>query len=332
MSLGFLAALLLGVACIPHQLQAAPEPIRLSADIGGDRAVVEVRDLAPEAATLAARQALGTLAMIERELSPANPAGTIERLNATAGKGSHPIDGNIGRMLQSVLGFCLWSRNANGPLGGVLYDLWQASSMPPGGEPLEIGVLAASCQNLMLHPEAVSASVAAGSKLDLRHFDTGYAVDRAIQQLREDGVSNAWVEFRSVMRGIGRGPAGRGWDATLPLLPGMTEPLDPIRLYNQALAVVSTHRNRFRFGGTSYPSFLDQRSGKPAEGTLGVLVVTELALDAQAIGSSMVILGNREGQLRLGGVIPSPSVLWLLGDGSGEPLLTAYKWSEVRRR
>jgi hypothetical protein len=34
----------------------------------------------------------------------------------------------------------------------------------------------------------------------------------------------------------------------------------------------------------------------------------------------------------LGGVLPSPSVLWLLGDGAGEPLISTYRWSELRSR
>lgn len=301
----------------------------MSADIGGDRAVIEVRGLPTQEAMLAVRQALGTLGAMERELSLDNATSTVSRLNAEAGKGTQALDAGIGRMLQLVLGFCVWSQGANGPLGGVLYELWEGSERTPTRDSLERGVSAAACQNLTLQPEASRVGVASGSRLDLRHFATGYAVDRAVRELREHGATNAWIEFRSVMRGIGGGPAGKGWMATLPIFPGMTEALDPVPLRDRALAVVSTHRNRFRLGNTSYPAFLDQRSGQPALGTVAVVVVSELALDAQAIGTTMIVLGNREGQLRLGGVVPSPSVLWLLGDGSGEPLLTTYKWSQL---
>jgi thiamine biosynthesis lipoprotein ApbE len=112
----------------------------------------------------------------------------------------------------------------------------------------------------------------------------------------------------------------------------MREPLDDVWLRDGSLAVVSTHRNRFRFGSVTYPPFVDQRTGAPASGTVGVMVASQLAVDAQAIGTAMVVLGNREGQLRLGGVLPSPSVLWLLGDGSGEPLIATYRWSELQSR
>ena len=305
------------------------EPVRLSAEIGGHRAVAEVRDLPSAQATAAARAALEQLATVGRELASGEPNGTVTRLNSSAGRGPQPVDGDIGRMLQAVASFCAWSHGALGPLGGLLYETWETATQPPAPNTLERGARSAGCENLTLDPEALTASLAAGSRLDLRHFTTGYAVDRAVHGLIESGVTNAWVEFRSVTRALGPGPEGRGWEVTLPLLPGMTEALDPVYLRDQALAVISTHRNRFRFGDMSFPPFLDERNGRPASGTVGAMVVTRLALDAQAIGSALVVLGNREGQLRLGGVVPSPSVLWLLGDGSGAPLIATFRWSEV---
>lgn len=312
---------------------AAPQhPVRLSAEIGGERAEVEVRDLPAERAMEAVRQALGTLAAMERELSAAAAQGTVARLNAAAGAGPQRLDSGIAKMLESVLGFCVWNRGANGPLGGALYRRWESAETPPAPHDLERGVRSAACDNLTLHPESGSVALASGSLLDLRHFATGYAIDRAMHDLRRHGAANAWIEFRSIVRAAGDGPAGRGWEATLPVFSGLTEAPDPVRLRDRALAVVSTHRQRFRFADQSYPAFLDQRSGRPSTGTVGVVVVSELALDAQAIATTMVVLGNREGQLRLGNVVPSPSVLWLLGDGTGQPLVASYRWSELLRQ
>jgi hypothetical protein len=43
----------------------------------------------------------------------------------------------------------------------------------------------------------------------------------------------------------------------------------------------------------------------------------------------MVLTGPREGQLRLGSLRPSPSVLWFLGSGSGAPLQADHHWGDV---
>jgi hypothetical protein len=60
--------------------------------------------------------------------------------------------------------------------------------------------------------------------------------------------------------------------------------------------------------------------------------VTELAMDAQGLATSLFILGPREGQLRMGTLRPRPSILWFLGSGTGAPLQVDYRWSEVSRK
>ena len=184
----------------------------------------------------------------------------------------------------------------------------------------------------MLRPETLQASLASGAGVDLRHFAAGHAVDLAADRLRAAGAADFWVEHSSIVRAAGAGPDGRGWTYDLPVFAGMSEGLEAVHLRDRALAVVSAHRQRFQFGDLDYPAFLDQRTGRPAGGVVAVLVATNLALDAQALATTMMITGIREGQLRLGAVVPTPAALWLLGDGSGEPLLATYKWSALATR
>lgn len=311
----------------PFSAAVEPEPVRLSATVAGQRAVVEVRDLPADEAMVAARAALDEIAVVHRRLTIDDPENPIARINERAGKGVEEIDGETGALLHKAIGYCVWTRGAHGPLGGVLYDLWETSRLPPRGQKLEDTVLTAVCSNLILDPESQRAALAGGSRIDLRHFIAGYAIDSATHRMQKAGARNTWVEFAGIMRASGGGPEGKGWRVTLPVFPGQTEAFDPIRLRNRALAVVGSHDQRFDFDSGSYAAFLDQRSGNPATGALGVMAVTELAIDAQGIATSMMVLGNREGMLRLGTTDPSPSVLWLMGDGSGEPLLTTYKWS-----
>ncbi|MDX1643287.1 MAG: FAD:protein FMN transferase, partial [Thermoanaerobaculia bacterium] len=308
---------------------AAPQPVRISAEIGERRVAMEVRDLPHDEATLAIRRAIGTLAAVRRSLSPDDPQSRIAELNATAGRGPHATDPGTAAVLERALGFCVWSQGAQGPLGGTLYDLWEAAERPPGGPPLEAAAATAECSHL--RPVDGRWSLDAGSRVDLRHFADGHAVDRAMEELRRAGAANASIEYGPVTRAIGEGPAGRGWKVTLPLFPGLVEPLEPIWLRDRALAIATTHRDRFRFGSSSYAAYLDQRDGRPAENVVAVLAASELAVDAQAFASTMVVLGNREGQFRLGTVDPAPAVMWLLGDGTGMPLVTTRHWSSLRR-
>jgi hypothetical protein len=59
------------------------------------------------------------------------------------------------------------------------------------------------------------------------------------------------------------------------------------------------------------------------------VMVSERALDAEALGVALFAVGAREGHLRLGVLEPHPSVLWALGSGQGYPMYVEYNWSEV---
>ena len=175
----------------------------------------------------------------------------------------------------------------------------------------------------------------AGSAVDLWGFAEGLAVDRAVEVLRQRGAANGFVQIGGVYRGFGKGLDERGWRIQLPMLPGMSIPLGRIFLRDQSLVIIAgADRPLLQAAATGdwLPPWVNQRTGRPAQGTLGTAVVTERALDAQALAVTLAITGPGEGQLRLGQLNPRPSVLWLQGDGSGEPLAVEYHWGLVPKR
>ncbi|HET9209767.1 MAG TPA: FAD:protein FMN transferase, partial [Thermoanaerobaculia bacterium] len=228
--------------------------------------------------------------------------------------------------------FCQWSAGAHGPLGRDLYALWGLRSKvedPPGADAVLQATKAAACDQLTLDPRKKTAALAAGSGLDLMGFAEGAAVDRAVEILRERKVANAFVRIGQVQRGFGPGPAGKGWPVSLPQVPGLEGPMDEVYLRDQSLATAASSDHPLQNGASSY---LNQRTGMPAQGVLAAAAVTELAADAQALAATMLILGPREGELRMGTLRPRPSLLWFLGAGEGEPLIVNYRWLEFTRR
>lgn len=294
----------------------------------GERVVVEVRGMPTAAADAALREAVTELLAVEALV---DEEGDLGALNAAAGAGAREVDPGLRELLERALSFCTWSRGAHGPLGGRLYLAWGFDGGGrgiPAPEEVRQAAGAASCDGLSVDAAAGTANLAPGRRLDLRGFARGFAVDRAFETLRRHGAENVLVEVGGVRRAAGGGPDGRGWPIVLPVFPGMERPLDRLHLRDRALAVVSTvHRPHF-VGGDRLAPWLDQRSGRPAEGVVATLAASELALDAEALAVALTVLGNREGTLRLGGLRPPPSVLWLLGDGDGQPLEAPYRWSK----
>jgi FAD:protein FMN transferase len=342
--LPLLLALLIGTAADPAPaVPATIEPLRLAAPAFGQTIEIEIRGLSREASGTAIAAALAEVAEMERLTDPEAPAdalpGSVAALNARAGAGLTPVDARLVPALVRGLEVCFWSERVHGPLGRDLYRLWglrAASTINPldEWETLQRAVNATACHNLQVDATAGTAALAVGSAVDLWGFEEGLAVDRAVEILRQRGASNGFVQIGSVYRGFGPGLEEHGWRVQMPRLPGMALPMGRVFLRDRSLAVASATDRPLRTAapGDALPPYVSQRTGRPAQGILATAVSTELALDAQALSVTLEITGPGEGQLRLGALTPRPSVLWLQGNGTGEPLAIEYLWGLVPKR
>ncbi len=313
---------------------AADEPLRLQIAVpGGTFAEVEVRDLPRPAATAAAQAALTELFKIVQlaEMQGEGP-GTLHALQAAAGQGPQPLAPHLAEILRRSLQFCAWSGGAHGPLGGELLRLWQElddQALTPDPGALRSAVIQADCRRLRLSSASAgpTAELTAGSRIAVRGMARGYAMDRAFAVLAEHGVKNAWVEIGNIYRAMGGGPSGEGWPMILPAAPGSDEPLDQLWLRDQALVMIGLGDN----AQAANPPLIDQRTGSPARGVVAVVTVTSLAADAVGLAEALAIIGMRDGQMRLGSLTPRPSIYWLLGERTGTPLASTYRWSDLPR-
>lgn len=314
--------------------EPAPEPRRATGEAFDLALTLDVRDVPQETADAALHAAVAEVREVERLVAlDGDPQGAgVAALNAAAGGEARAVDPRLAALLDRAVSFCRWSGQAHGPLGGRLNALWGVhgeAAARPGGAPHRQAVRSAGCGLLQVDPGAATARLAADSRLDLWGFAHGFAVDRAVEVLREHGVGNARVELGSVRRAIGGGEEGRGWPVLLPVFPGLDGPLDRVWLFDESLAVASAVHRPLIVGGDRYAPYVDQRDGQPPSGIVGVVAATELAVDAEALAATMLMLGNREGVLRAGGLTPKPALLWLLGSGEGAPLVTQYNWTRL---
>jgi thiamine biosynthesis lipoprotein len=311
------------------------EPVRFSAPAFGGQMEIEVRGLARSAAEAAIQEALGEVATLERATDPGAPGSAVAALNAAAGAGPQAVDPKLSKLLARALEFCFWTEGAHGPLGRDLYRLWglraPAAALPDDAA-LQPAIAAASCSGLRYDTQKNTATLAAGSGLDLWGFAEGEAVDRSVETLKRHKAPTGFVQIGGVRRGFGAGPGGNGWRVVLPLFEGLEQPLGEVWLRDQALAVASASRQALRIGGDLYPPYLNQRTGKPSSGVLAVIAGSELAVDAQALAATSMVLSPHEAQLRLGALRPQPAILWILGTGQGTPLLLEYRWSTVPKK
>lgn len=236
----------------------------------------------------------------------------------------HPYDERMLILLERAQGACFWSE-------GILAPFGRGPALP-AKQPQPEGP--ASCFRIAIDRKKGTATLAPGAILDLREMAAGYAVDLAVAAMRAgpaggaEGTAppdNGWVRLGTIQRSFGidlKPGVGKWVDPPVPV-----RRLDPefhgFYLSDRALAIAAS---------TDEPPHLDQRTGTAPTAAIIVLAVTELAVDAQLLATTMLVTGSRAGELRLGSIRPNPSILWVYGSGNGLPLYIEHSWSALQRR
>ena len=116
-----------------------------------------------------------------------------------------------------------------------------------------------------LDDEACSVRfLASGVEIDLGAVGKGYAIDLAIEELRESGIELALLHGgTSSVYGLGT-PMGRnGWPIALAGRTAGQAPPRTLHLRDAALSVSATHGKAFSADGRQYGHVLDPRTGVP---------------------------------------------------------------------
>jgi FAD:protein FMN transferase len=185
------------------------------------------------------------------------------------------------------------------PAIGKLIELWGFASdeAPKGPPPSDAAIRAIldqqpSMADIQLDGIKMQAQNPA-LKLDFGAFAKGYAVDRAIEVLREMGIDNAVVNAGGDLRAIGR-HGDRPWRV------GIRHPREAGILASvevegdESVFTSGDYERYFDWQGKRYDHIIDPRSGYPAQGLSSVTVFTQQADLADAAATALFVAGPDE--------------------------------------
>jgi len=133
-----------------------------------------------------------------------------------------------------------------------------------------------------------------GLEINFGSIGKGYAIDRAIQRIREEfKIECALIQGgTSSMYGLGSpGDDRRGWLVAVkdPLQPGKR--IATVRLRDKALGTSSNTNQYFEHNGRHYGHVLDPRSGLPVDELASVSVLADDAATADALATALFVMG-----------------------------------------
>jgi FAD:protein FMN transferase len=239
-------------------------------------------------------RAFAAMERVDRQMSIHRADSQVSHVNAAAGEHAVAVDPEL---LDVVERSCATSRRSSGDYDVTvlplmrLYGFYQSmrTSFPSDRE------IAAVLERMGVHQVLVDraagtlALATRGAALDLGSVGKGWAVDRAVDVLRREGVTSALVDVGRNVYGLGVPDEGaEGW--SVGVIHPVTGASDRVfMLRDAAIATSGNYEQAHLLGGTRVGHLLDCRIGRPVSEHLSASVMARTGTDSD-IGSTTAFL------------------------------------------
>ena len=306
--LALLFSALAALACV----RATAADHRASSYVFGTLVEITIADGDATLARKAVGQVFREFDRMHRELH-AWKAGELVVLNQAIASGKENIrtTKEIAALIRETQRLAARSEGLFNPAIGKLVGLWSFHRDKPGGplpDPEEIARIVHAnprMSDLSVQGDAVT-STNPSVQLDFGGYAKGYALDRAADLLRENGIKDALVNVGGNIMALGDhagrpwfigldSPRGGGFLATLDLKDG------------EAIGTSGDYRRYYEIDGMRYSHIIDPRTGYPVPGVQSVTVLVAKQPGAGALSDAASkpifiegLAGWRNAALRMG--------------------------------
>ncbi len=269
----------------------------------------------------AGEMALNEIERLEAQLSLYRPSSEIARLNARGARGPVKVSASVFRLLQQAQELSRETRGAFDITVAPLVRCWGfmgGSGKMPSADDIAAALTKVGCHHLILDESSCTARFDTdGAMIDLGAIGKGYAIDCAVEILRDAGVTSALLHGgTSTIYGLGHPPGADAWTVAIDGPPGR-EPIATIKLRDSALSVSASWGKSFVLDGRTYGHVLDPRTGWPArEPEAAVLAAVGLpsATETDALSTALLTVGLA-GHDQVAALRPAMAALALARDG-----------------
>ena len=221
----------------------------------------------------------------------------LSRVNRQAAEHPVPVSPEVFDLLSACLDFSRQSEGTFDITVGPLMRVWGfykgSGSLPTKAE-ITKAEANVGFQNVLLDAQNHTVRFSkAGVEIDPGGIGKGYAVDRMIDILKEQGIRSAMVSAGgSSIYGLGTPPNDTGWTVKIRHPRKYMETVEELQLKDESLSTSGDYEKFFEAEGKIYSHIMDPRTGYPATGMLSVSVVAPRTLISEAWAKPFFILGR----------------------------------------
>lgn len=238
----------------------------------------------------------------EKLMSRTDQSSEIYNINKLAGTGEKVY---ISDDVKKIIEVSLYHQKISGnafritiyPLV-ILWDIMNPDAPIPTQSKIEEAITLSRVSNLEYNEnEGYVKMQDKGSGIDLGGIAKGYAVDKAVEKLKENDVKHGFISIGGGIQTFGGKPDGAPW------VLGLQNPTTPQRghfatykLMEGAVVTSGDYQRRKIEGGVVYHHIIDPLSGYPVqEGLASVTIFADHSTDADAYSTAVYVMGFEKG-------------------------------------
>ncbi|MBM4053671.1 MAG: FMN-binding protein [Planctomycetes bacterium] len=249
--------------------------------------------------------ALNEMERMDAMLSNYKKDSELSRVNKGATKSPVPCTDEFLEFLEQSLFFSELSDGAFDITVSPIVSLWgffdENGHIPPEEEINRL-LPAVSYKNIEIKRNGNNKEAAGtvfykniSTQIDPGAIGKGYAVDKALNIIKNHDVDNACINLGGNVYALGN-PAGKNaWKIGVQHPRDKNEILGYLELRDEATATSGDYERFFEINGIRYSHIIDPRTGNPVKGTIAVTIIAPSGTDVDALSTSVFVLGPEKG-------------------------------------
>ncbi len=263
--------------------------------------------------------AVAEIQRIESLISSWDPNSQTSAINQQAGIQPVKVDEELFQLIQRAIGISKLTDGAFDITFASMDRIWKfdgSMTAMPSEEAIAASVEKVGYQNIVLDPETQTVFLSKeGMRIGFGAIGKGYAADKAKSLLIEEGVIAGIINASGDMNTWGTQPTGEPWKVAI------TNPLNKEKVFatlpisNKAVVTSGNYEKFVTFNGVRYTHIIDPRTGYPATGIISVTVMAPKAELADALATSVFVMGVEAGLDRINQL---PQIACIIVDEAGK--------------
>jgi thiamine biosynthesis lipoprotein len=285
---------------------ADPNQPQLQSGFGGSRLVMgtfaRITAVAADDETIKAgiEAAFDKLVEVDEMMSDYKDDSELSVVNRYAFAGPVKVSDELFEVLKASVDYSRKTKGAFDITVGPVVELWRRTEKDgtkPGEEELAEAKARVGYEKLILDEKNKTVRFAVeGMKLDLGAIAKGYAIDRAIEEMKKAGAAGGLVDVGGDICCFGVSPKFNNiWRVGLEDPSGASSYLLMLKLSDTAIATSGDYRRFVVVDDKRYSHIIDPATTASAGELTSVTVISARAMDADALATSVSVMGRAKG-------------------------------------